>query len=68
MEPQQGGAQVIKAQVPLAEMFGYATTIRTLSQGRASYSMEPSHYEEVPPHVAQAVVDKAKKEQELVKA
>jgi translation elongation factor EF-G len=44
MEPQQGGAQVIQAQVPLAEMFGYATTIGALSQGRASYSMEPSHH------------------------
>jgi elongation factor G len=59
MEPQQGGAQVIKAQVPLAEMFGYATMVRTLSQGRASYSMEPSHYEEVPRSVADEIIAKA---------
>jgi elongation factor G len=59
MEPQQGGAQVIKAQVPLAEMFGYATTVRSASQGRASYSMEPSHYEEVPRSVADEIIAKA---------
>jgi elongation factor G len=59
MEPAQGGTQVIKAQVPLAEMFGYATTVRTLSQGRASYSMEPSHYEEVPRQVAEEIIAKA---------
>ena len=58
MEPMQGGTQVIKAQVPLAEMFGYATTVRTLSQGRASYSMEPSHYEEVPRNVAEEIIAK----------
>ena len=40
-------------------MFGYATTIRTLSQGRASYSMEPSHYEEVPRNVAEEIIAKA---------
>jgi elongation factor G len=50
---------VIKANVPLAEMFGYATTIRTLSQGRASYSMEPSHYEEVPRNVAEEILQKS---------
>jgi len=59
MEPQQGGAQVIRAQVPLAEMFGYATTVRSISQGRASYSMEPSHYEEVPRSVAEEIITKA---------
>jgi elongation factor G len=59
MEPQQGGAQIIKAQVPLAEMFGYATTVRSVSQGRASYSMEPSHYEEVPRNVAEEIITKA---------
>ena len=56
MEPAQGGTQVIKAQVPLAEMFGYATVVRSVSQGRASYSMEPSHYEEVPRNVAEEIV------------
>jgi len=59
MEPAQGGTQVIKAHVPLAEMFGYATTIRSISQGRASYSMEPSHYEEVPRNVAEEIIAKA---------
>jgi elongation factor G len=56
MEPASGGTQVIKAQVPLAEMFGYATVIRSMTQGRASYSMEPSHYEEVPRSVADEIV------------
>ncbi|MFN3648606.1 MAG: elongation factor G [Armatimonadota bacterium] len=59
MEPAAGGTQVIKAQVPLAEMFGYATTVRSVSQGRASYSMEPSHYEEVPRNVADEIIAKA---------
>jgi elongation factor G len=56
MEPASGGTQVIRAQVPLAEMFGYATVIRSMTQGRASYSMEPSHYEEVPRAVSDEIV------------
>jgi elongation factor G len=56
MEPAAGGTQTIRAQVPLAEMFGYATTIRSMTQGRASYSMEPSHYEEVPRTVADEII------------
>ena len=52
IEAQPGGLQAVRAKVPLAEMFGYATTIRSLSQGRATYSMEPSHYEEVPKSIA----------------
>jgi elongation factor G len=56
MEPAAGGTQVIKAQVPLAEMFGYATTLRSMTQGRASYSMEPSHYDEVPRSVADEII------------
>lgn len=59
MEPAAGGTQVIKAQVPLAEMFGYATGVRSMSQGRASYSMEPSHYDEVPRNVAEEIVAKS---------
>ncbi len=51
----QGPLRVIRAIIPLAEMFGYATTLRSASQGRATYSMEPSHYEEVPGSVADAV-------------
>jgi elongation factor G len=58
MEPAQGGTQVIKAHVPLAEMFGYATTVRSVSQGRASYSMEPSHYDQVPRNVAEEIIAK----------
>ncbi len=48
----------VNAEVPLAEMFGYATAIRSLSKGRASYSMEPSHFEQVPAQVLAAVVEK----------
>jgi elongation factor G len=55
---ERGNARFIKAQVPLSEMFGYATTVRSLSQGRASFTMEPSHYEEVPANVAKAVIEK----------
>jgi elongation factor G len=50
-------ATVIHAEVPLAEMFGYATAIRSLSKGRASYSMEPSHFEPVPAPIVAAVLD-----------
>jgi len=58
MEPQQG-LQVIKAEVPLAEMFGYATQLRSLSQGRATYTMEFHHYEPVPSNIAQELVAKS---------
>jgi len=50
---QISGAQVIKAQVPLSEMFGYITNLRGMSQGRASFSMEPSHYDVVPANIAE---------------
>jgi elongation factor G len=50
-------ATVVHAEVPLAEMFGYATAIRSLSKGRASYSMEPSHFEPVPAQIVAAVLD-----------
>ena len=58
LEVATGGTQVIEAKVPLAEMFGYATTLRSMSQGRASYTMEPSHYEAVPAQLAAEVVTK----------
>ena len=58
MEVGQSGTQQINAKVPLAEMFGYATTLRSMSQGRASYTMEPSHYAEVPGSLAEQVVQK----------
>lgn len=58
MEDLPGGIKAIKAEVPLAEMFGYATTVRSLSQGRATYSMEFKHYVEAPKNVAEAVINK----------
>ena len=58
MEDQVGGIKVIKAEVPLAEMFGYSTQLRSLSQGRATYSMEFKHYVEAPKNVADAVINK----------
>lgn len=50
--------KVIRAEVPLAEMFGYSTVVRSLSQGRASYSMEFKHYTEAPKNVAEAIINK----------
>jgi elongation factor G len=50
--------QHIKANVPLAEMFGYSTSLRSLTQGRGNYSMEPSHYEEVPRQIADKILEK----------
>jgi elongation factor G len=58
MADQPGGIKVIRAEVPLSEMFGYATQLRSLSQGRASYSMEFKHYSEAPKNVAEAVINK----------
>jgi elongation factor G len=57
MEDNPSG-KVIKAEVPLAEMFGYSTTLRSLSQGRATYTMEFKHYTEAPKSVAEAVINK----------
>ncbi|WP_163853029.1 elongation factor G [Paenibacillus elgii] len=54
------GAQVIRAKVPLSEMFGYSTTLRSRTQGRGVYSMEISHYEEVPKSIADEIVAKNK--------
>jgi elongation factor G len=56
MEP-RGNAQVISAHVQLSEMFGYATDVRTMSQGRATYTMQFDKYEEVPPNIAEKVVE-----------
>ncbi len=58
MEDLPGGIKAIKAEVPLAEMFGYATQLRSLSQGRATYSMEFKHYSEAPKNVAEAIINK----------
>ncbi|MDP3761407.1 MAG: elongation factor G [Ramlibacter sp.] len=56
MEDMVGGGKVIKAEVPLSEMFGYSTTLRSMSQGRATYTMEFKHYSEAPRNVAEAIV------------
>ncbi len=56
----RAGAKVIKAEVPLSEMFGYVTTLRTLSSGRATSTMEFSHYAETPTNIAEAVIAEAK--------
>jgi elongation factor G len=55
---QRGEAQVVAATVPLAEMFGYSTVLRSMSQGRAVYSMEFDHYEEVPKNIAEQIITK----------
>ncbi|GGH40191.1 elongation factor G [Paenibacillus segetis] len=56
----RGGAQIIRAKVPLSEMFGYSTTLRSGTQGRGVFSMELSHYEEVPKSIAEEIVSKHK--------
>ena len=57
-EQSHGATVVIKAKVPLSEMFGYVTTLRSMTQGRASSTMEPSHYAEVPRNVAEELAAK----------
>ena len=57
MEP-RAGVQAVHAFVPLAQMFGYATDLRSRTQGRGNYTMQFSHYEEVPKNVAEAIVEK----------
>ena len=56
----RNGAKVVKASVPMSEMFGYVTTLRTLSSGRATSTMEFSHYSETPSNISEAVITKAK--------
>ena len=53
-----GGGKIIKAEVPLSEMFGYSTSLRSATQGRATYTMEFKHYSEAPKNVAEAVINK----------
>ena len=61
----QAKAKIIQAEVPLSEMFGYATSIRSLSSGRASASMEFDKYQQVPSEIAQKIIaQKAKKEEQ----
>ncbi len=59
MEPAMGGVTIVNSHVPLSEMFGYVTTLRSLTQGRAQPNVTPSHYEEVPNNVATEIVAKA---------
>jgi elongation factor G len=56
MEDMVGGGKAIKAEVPLSEMFGYSTTLRSMSQGRATYTMEFKHYAEAPRNVQEAII------------
>jgi len=58
MDDNPAGGKMIKAEVPLSEMFGYSTTLRSMSQGRATYSMEFKHYSEAPRNVAEAIMNK----------
>ncbi len=60
MDDDSSGGKIVRAEVPLAEMFGYSTTLRSMSQGRATYSMEFKHYTEAPKHIADAVVNNKK--------
>ncbi len=60
MEDMVGGGKIVKAEVPLAEMFGYSTALRSATQGRATYTMEFKHYTEAPKNVAEAVMSSRK--------
>ncbi|MDD3910805.1 MAG: elongation factor G, partial [Bacteroidales bacterium] len=55
----RGGARIIKAMVPLSEQFGYVTVLRTLSSGRATSTMEFSHYAELPANLAKEIIEKS---------
>jgi elongation factor G len=58
----RAGAQVIRANVPLSQMFGYATDLRSATQGRATYSMEFDHYAPVPQNLAEEMMAKARRD------
>ena len=58
------GAQQVNSEVPLSEMFGYATDMRSKTQGRAQYTMEPAHYSEVPKSVSEAIISARTKKPE----
>ena len=60
----RGSAQVVSAEVPLSEMFGYVSSVRSMTQGRGTHKREFSHYEEVPRENAQKIIEEAKKEKE----
>jgi elongation factor G len=56
----RAGAQVVSANVPLSEMFGYATSLRSLTQGRAVYAMQYDHYERIPEQISEAVLSQGR--------
>ena len=56
-----GGGKIIKAEVPLSEMFGYSTSLRSATQGRATYSMEFKHYSEAPKNVTESIISSKSK-------
>jgi elongation factor G len=55
---EKGNLKIIKAYIPLSEMFGYATVLRSITQGRGTYTMQFSHYEEVPKNIAEKIIKK----------
>jgi elongation factor G len=63
MDP-QGGVQIVKAQVPMAEVLSYAPDLRSMTEGRAFFTLSFSHYEEVPAHLAEKVIEEAKQRKE----
>jgi elongation factor G len=67
MDTSRTGARIVKAKVPLAETFGYVTTLRTITSGRATSTMSFSHYEEVSPGIARAVLTEIKGRVDLIK-
>ena len=68
MEPSIGGTTIVNAHVPLSEMFGYVTTLRSLTQGRAQPNVTPSHYEEVPQAFQSKIIAAARAERGQVVA
>ena len=64
MEPLPDGGQKVIAEVPQAEMFKYAITLRAMTQARGTFTMKFERYEEVPPHIAEKVIEEAKREEQ----
>ncbi len=65
MEESASGKQIIKAKVPQAEIFKYTIDLRSITQGRGTFTLKFSHYEEVPFNIAQEIITQAKKEEEV---
>jgi elongation factor G len=63
----RGNVRFVRGTVPLSEMFGYSTIVRSISQGRASFNLEPSHYEEVPSNISKTVIEKRTQAAETAK-